>query len=237
MRQYPWCALKLGRSTLSRIFAPPCFRFERVSSSLLLARKKLLHTRRHAAPLLFNDAPSSFIPAVRPQSSFRNSSSYIAKTTPTTRTPYVRANPFILANSSPRNDLSLLFDRSYLMYLSSHRFKRRKITTCPTEKHKTQVHNGQGSSFGSDRNLSPPPRKNKRDASIRLLLTPRIERSNCTRETVSTLSRITRRSNQSVDPVHRRGHRIERVWSERNVNTDGWINEDSVARYQARPSR
>lgn len=133
---------------------------------------------------------------------------------------------------------SLFSNRSYLSYVSSHRFKRRKITTCPTEKHKTQVHNGQGSSFGSDRNLSPPPRKNKRDASIGLLsLTPRIERSNCTRETVSTLSRITRRSNQSVDPVHRRGHRIERVWSERNVNTDGWINEDSVARYQARPSR
>lgn len=233
MRQYPWCALKLGRSTLSRIFAPPCFRFERVSSSLLLARKKLLHTRRHAAPLLFNDAPSSFIPADRPQSSFRNSSSYIAKTTPTTRTPYVRANPFILANSSPRNDLSLLFDRSYLMYLSSHRFKRRKITRS-TKLKSTTVKDPP-----SDRieNLSPPPRKNKRDASIRLLLTPRIERSNCTRETVSTLSRITRRSNQSVDPVHRRGHRIERVWSERNVNTDGWINEDSVARYQARPSR
>lgn len=125
---------------------------------------------------------------------------------------------------------SLLFDRSYLMY--------RRTGSRGEKSQEAQNSSPQGSSFGSDRNLSPPPRKNKRDASIGLLsLTPRIERSNCTRETVSTLSRITRRSNQSVDPVHRRGHRIERVWSERNVNTDGWINEDSVARYQARPSR
>lgn len=237
MRQYPWCALKLGRSTLSRIFAPPCFRFERVSSSLLLARKKLLHTRRHAAPLLFNDAPSSFIPAVRPQSSFRNSSSYVAKTTPTTRTPYVRANPFILANSSPRNDLCSLIDLILVMYrrTGSRGEKSQLVRPRSTKLKSTTVKDPP-----SDRieNLSPPLRKNKRDASIGLLsLTPRIERSNCTRETVSTLSRITRRSNQSVDPVHRRGHRIERVWSERNVNTDGWINEDSVARYQARPSR
>lgn len=237
MRQYPWCALKLGRSTLSRIFAPPCFRFERVSSSLLLARKKLLHTRRHAAPLLFNDAPSSFIPADRPQSSFRNSSSYIAKTTPTTRTPYVRANPFILANSSPRNDLCSLIDLILVMYrrTGSRGEKSQLVRPRSTKLKSTTVKDPP-----SDRieNLSPPLRKNKRDASIGLLsLTPRIERSNCTRETVSTLSRITRRSNQSVDPVHRRGHRIERVWSERNVNTDGWINEDSVARYQARPSR
>lgn len=132
---------------------------------------------------------------------------------------------------SSKRSLSPL--RSILSYVSSHRFKRRKITRS-TKLKSTTVKDPP-----SDRieNLSPPPRKNKRDASIRLLLTPRIERSNCTRETVSTLSRITRRSNQSVDPVHRRGHRIERVWSERNVNTDGWINEDSVARYQARPSR
>lgn len=146
MRQYPWCALKLGRSTLSRIFAPPCFRFERVSSSLLLARKKLLHTRRHAAPLLFNDAPSSFIPADRPQSSFRNSSSYIAKTTPTTRTPYVRANPFILASSSPRNDLSLSSSIDLILCIVAQVQEEKNH-----EKHKTQVHNGQGSSFGSDR--------------------------------------------------------------------------------------
>ena len=137
---------------------------------------------------------------------------------------------------SSKRSLSLLFDRSYLMYrrTGSRGEKSQLVRPRSTKLKSTTVKDPP-----SDRieNLSPPPRKNKRDASIRLLLTPRIERSNCTRETVSTLSRITRRSNQSVDPVHRRGHRIERVWSERNVNTDGWINEDSVARYQARPSR
>lgn len=131
---------------------------------------------------------------------------------------------------------SLLFDRSYLMYrrTGSRGEKSQLVRPRSTKLKSTTVKDPPSNRI---ENLSPPPRKNKRDASIGLLLTPRIERSNHTRETVSTLSRITRRSNQSVDPVHRRGHRIERVWSERNVNTDGWINEDSVARYQARPSR